>query len=95
MSVELDAKNPECFGMGVANGTWFHLLKHTRIGDVLGRVYTNDPLDVTAEQALECAKIMREFHPPPGWGLIGEDGEERMKAMFVEFFEQCQGFTTH
>jgi hypothetical protein len=95
MSVELVAKNRDVLGLGIANKTWFHLLKKTNIGNVLGRVLTNDPLDVSAEQAQLCAEAMKIFSPPYGWGLMGENGDEKMKQLFIEFFTACNGFTTH
>ncbi len=95
MSVELVAKNSDVLGLGVSNETWFHLLKQTDIGNVCGRVLTNDPLDVSAEEALACADAMKSFSPPPGWGLMGENGDEKLRRFFIEFFTTCNGFTTH
>lgn len=94
MSVELVAKNRDVLSLGVANGTWFHLLKHTRIGDVCGQAITNDPIDISSVQAHACAEVMKDFAPPPGWGLIGENGGEKMKQLFIKFFNDCNGFTT-
>ena len=96
MSVEFEpnAKGDDCFCFGVSNGTWFWLLNNTDIGGIICQDNTNDPIDASEEHALLCADIMRDIELPDNWS--GETmGSEKMRQIFIDFFETCEGFTTH
>ena len=47
-----------------------------------------------AEDALLCAAIMRDIELPDTWAgdVIGC---EKMRQIFIDFFEGCGGFSTH
>lgn len=92
MTVEFEPKNKECFCFGVANSTWFHLLKTSKIRDILKNApLTNDPIKATKKQALACADVMKDWQPTEFWF---SDKPEKGKQMFIDFFEQCNGFST-
>lgn len=91
MSVELKPKG-NCFCFGVANGTWFTLLEKAGLGTVLPALKTNDPITATRKQAMQCAELVEKWTPPADWYC--RDREQEGKAMFVEFFRKCGGFTT-
>ena len=96
MSVEFEpkAKSEDCFCFGVSNGTWFWLLNNTDIGGIVSQINTNDPIDASEEDAMLCADIMRDIELPETWA--GEViPSEKMRQTFIDFFDSCQGFTTH
>lgn len=64
MTVAFIPNNQNCDEIELPNGTWFGILKYSKVGDVLGRQYTNDPIIATAEQAKQCAEILDEWQPP-------------------------------
>ncbi len=90
MTVEFEPKSHDCFSFGAPNAHWFALLAQTDIRMLLGAPpMTNDPLDVNEQTALDIATILRERQMemplPPNMDV----------GMYIEFFENCQGFTTH
>jgi len=90
MTVEFDPKSQDCFSFGAPNGHWFSLLKVDEISSLLGNpALTNDPLDVSDETAKSLANVLREKQMelaiPSNLDL----------GMYIEFFDNCQGFTTY
>jgi len=94
MSVEFRPKNKECICFGIANQTWFQLLADTKVGEILGREYANDPLDVSTEEAEKVLKIMKEETFSVSWNEV-KGTNKRLIDVFIEFLECCNGFTTH
>lgn len=92
MTVELIPKCDHAFFMGVANATFYEMVNSTAMVDVIGVQNTNDPIDVSNDDAMECKKILSEWFPPEEWG--GGFRSETMKSHFMEFFGRCGGFTT-
>lgn len=94
MSVTLSPVNEKAGGMDIANGTWFTLLNESKVGEILKEPrLTNDTIDADAEQCQRCADALREWTPPKDWFMRGR--EEESKQYFIEFFEECGGFTTY
>ena len=94
MTVELEPKGgEESFSMGVPNSTFFTLVNESGIHEIIGKQRSNDPLDINKEKALMMAKITEDWSPPAGWfsGIGAIEG----KQMFIDFFNTCEGFTTH
>ena len=93
MAVEIVPVNKRAGEIGVANGTWHHLIETTEIGEILGvRARPNDPIHATEEQAIACAKAIQTWVPQSGWFMT--DKEHEGKEMFIDFFLDCGGFKT-
>lgn len=100
MTVGFIPNNPNCGEIELPNGTWFTILKHSKVGDVLGRQYTNDTIIATAEQAKQCAEILEDWLPPQSWGSFSlpfnqSRGQEMLKNMIIHFLNECDGFETY
>lgn len=91
MSVELDPKSADCYCMGLANGTLFTVCNGPLI-DIVGEQRSNDPMDVSAADAKQCAAALAEWEPPSGW--FSEGKEQEGKNKLIKFFRECDGFTT-
>ena len=93
MTVELEPKGKESFSMGVANGTWFALVNTSDIKELIGKQYTNEPVDVDAATAKKMAVAIADWQPAADW--VNGITHHRMKMEFIEFFNSCEGFTTY
>lgn len=92
MTVEFNPRSKHCLGLGIPNETWFHLLKTSKIREILNNPpLSNDPIRATKKQALACAEAIKNWQPTEFW--FGSD-PEKGKLMFIEFFEKCNGFST-
>ena len=90
MTVSMESKNEDAGSANIANGTWFYLLDNTKIGEILmTKEHVNDPIHATKQQAIECAKALKEAELPPLWG------EGWLKDLLIDFFENCDGFDTY
>ena len=92
MSVELIPNCNHCAHMGVSNGTFFTMVNDSGMATVIGNQKANDPVNASNEDALECAKILKAWTPPDGWGYSLTS--EAMKELFLDFFKHCDGFHT-
>lgn len=96
MTVEVIPKNGKIQELSLPNKWWFDVLRSGVLTDILGDIpLTNDPLDVSDEDAKRLAVAMEKFSPPEGWGhSSGDPDGEVLKRDFIEFFEGCGGFET-
>lgn len=92
MTVELIPCDDKCFDMSVANKTFFDMVNLSGMDAVIGRQTANDPVNVSPENTQKCKRLLLDWHPSDGWGR--GIGAEQMKATFLEFFDNCCGFTT-
>lgn len=92
MTVEFIPKNRSCVEIALPNQTWFDLLRFSDIGNVFGRIYANDPITATAEQARQCAAILSAWQPPETWGVGLLFPQETCQRLLIEFFNTCEGF---
>lgn len=93
MTVEFIPRSKHCFGFGIANETWFHLLKTSKIREILNNPpLSNDPIRATKKQALACAEAIKNRQPIE---FRFSNDIEKIKLMFIDFFEKCNGFSTY
>ena len=93
MSVELTPNCDDCPCMGVANKTFYDMVNGSGMSEVIGRQQTNDPIEVSADEALRCKELLLAWSPPDGWG--SGISAPTIRRYFLDFFTCCDGFTTH
>lgn len=93
MTVEFEPKGKDSFFMSVPNGTWFALVNTSEIKELIGKQYTNDPVDVDAPTAKKMAAIIAGWQPAADW--VNGISHDQMKEQFIEFFNASEGFTTY
>lgn len=91
MSVSLIAKKRGYGSLDVSNGCWFEL-RNGVLSSIVPRVIGNDPINMSPANARKCAEAMKTWTPPDGWFATGK--ELQGVAIFIEFFEACNGFRT-
>lgn len=79
-------------GLGLANGTWFAVLRIEGMSNLLNTQPTNDPLVVSPAVAKKMAVLVAGWKPPEGWGSLV--GDVKMKLWLIEFLLTCNGFRT-
>jgi len=92
MTVEFIPEN-NFSDMSVSNRTWFILANTSGISNLIGHQYTNDPVVVDGAQAKEFAELTKIWEAPDGW--VEYYRPDKMKAVFIDFFENSGGFKTH
>ncbi|OHU85516.1 MULTISPECIES: hypothetical protein [Pseudoalteromonas] len=87
MTVEF-VPTKDIFNFGAPNGHVFEILKIEEVQVLLNNPpLTNDPLEVSEEQAIKLSEIVSNWKPPETWNAN--------KQMYVEFFAKCGGFSTY
>jgi len=92
---EQKLKSDTCVSFGVPNASWFWLLNNTGIGKIVNPGNTNDPIDASENESLQCAAVMRDvvFHNDQWCGP--NYNSHKLRQEFITFFENCGGFRTY